>query len=453
MRRVGRLTAGPAVAVGAVVGTLSFGVPAAAAAPVADDVSAATSNGDPVAVTLHGSDDFDSTLTVSVVDGPSNGTLGPIGSLDCTYPGGQTNCTAEVTYTPGPCLNGSDSFSYRVADGLASDDGMATIAVSSLVPSFAKDRFVASGSVYETTAADLLPGATVDYGDGGGSQEVTVEPDGTAVLSHLYPDEGSYRVTVRNPGGCEAAGYAHVLLPGATSTGVVDVGPGEIGTLDLGLLSATLTTASTDPSAATLLAALYPPGTPGFDPRDLTALSAFDLRTIGATSADVLVAKFRYPADTPPGTVPTLLFLDPQSGRFEPVGGSTKLPDSLVVDEANREITIVFDDTSFPTLTSLKGTPLVVAHDRRPRVRVRGVVSRCAFGVRVNDDGKLRRVIVKLDGEAIKATGQDHFRVRLAVDALGEGRHRLRVVAVDRSGGRGSDAKRFHRFGRRCFSG
>ncbi len=424
MRRVGRLTAGPAVAVGAVVGTLSFGVPAAAAAPVADDVSAATSNGDPVAVTLHGSDDFDSTLTVSVVDGPSNGTLGPIGSLDCTYPGGQTNCTAEVTYTPGPCLNGSDSFSYRVADGLASDDGMATIAVSSLVPSFAKDRFVASGSVYETTAADLLPGATVDYGDGGGSQEVTVEPDGTAVLSHLYPDEGSYRVTVRNPGGCEAAGYAHVLLPGATSTGVVDVGPGEIGTLDLGLLSATLTTASTDPSAATLLAALYPPGTPGFDPRDLTALSAFDLRTIGATSADVLVAKFRYPADTPPGTVPTLLFLDPH-----------------------------FDDTSFPTLTSLKGTPLVVAHDRRPRVRVRGVVSRCAFGVRVNDDGKLRRVIVKLDGEAIKATGQDHFRVRLAVDALGEGRHRLRVVAVDRSGGRGSDAKRFHRFGRRCFSG
>lgn len=423
-----------------------------AVAPMAEDVSASSPDGAPVAVTLHGSDDFDAMLTFSVVSGPSSGSLGAIGPLDCSFPGGQVDCTAEVEYTPGLCANGQDSFAYRVDDGIAFDDGTATISVSSLVPQIPAPQFVSMGAAFEGMASSVTEGASVDYGDATGNHVLLVGQDGKATLSHVYSNEGSYPVTVRNPNGCEAQTFAHVLIPGATESSLLSVAPGETGTLDLGSLTATLTTSSLDPSDVTLMAALYPPGTPGFDPRALTTLAAFDLRAIAATQNDVLVAKFRYPADTPPGGRPTLLFVNPATGEFEPVRGSTKVPDSLLFDPGNREITVVFDETSFPRLQDLTGTQFVVAHDRRPHVRIRGVLARCAFGVRVKDDGKLRRVTAKLDGVPVQTSKRKRFRLRFPVAALDEGRHRLRVVAVARGGGRGADVKRFHRFGGRCFS-
>src|SRR4030095_4154006 len=53
------------------------------------------------------------TLTFSIVTGPSNGSLGSVSAATCS--GG--NCTATVTYTPGPDYNGSDSFTFKASDG------------------------------------------------------------------------------------------------------------------------------------------------------------------------------------------------------------------------------------------------------------------------------------------------------------------------------------------------
>src|SRR4030095_15268920 len=38
--------------------------------------------------------------------------------------------------------------------------------------------------------------ATVNYGDGSGTQPLTVQPDGTLLFAHLYQRPGRYRVTV-----------------------------------------------------------------------------------------------------------------------------------------------------------------------------------------------------------------------------------------------------------------
>ena len=56
------------------------------------------------------------------------------------------------------------------------------------------DTFTSSGSFTDLGA--LTWTATVNYGDGSGSQPLTLNPDKTFVLSHVYADNGVYIVTV-----------------------------------------------------------------------------------------------------------------------------------------------------------------------------------------------------------------------------------------------------------------
>ena len=51
-------------------------------------------------------DEDDDALTLSIVDGPTKGSLGPISG-------------DEVTYTPDAGEFGADSFTYRASDGTA----------------------------------------------------------------------------------------------------------------------------------------------------------------------------------------------------------------------------------------------------------------------------------------------------------------------------------------------
>lgn len=74
-------------------------------APFAEDASATTEAGHPVAIRLDGWDpDVIAPLTASIVAGPAHGELSP---LD-----GDT-----VTYTPAPGFHGEDAFTFRVNDG------------------------------------------------------------------------------------------------------------------------------------------------------------------------------------------------------------------------------------------------------------------------------------------------------------------------------------------------
>ncbi|MGH1491262.1 MAG: M14 family zinc carboxypeptidase [Acidimicrobiales bacterium] len=84
--------------------------------PTASAVDASTSEDVPVSIGLVGSDPEGSTLSYSIVSGPTNGTLSGSGS--------------SRTYTPASGFTGTDSFVYQVSDGSLSDQATVTITVT-----------------------------------------------------------------------------------------------------------------------------------------------------------------------------------------------------------------------------------------------------------------------------------------------------------------------------------
>jgi len=83
--------------------------------PTADDQSATTNEDAPVGITLTASDPNGDSLTYAIASGPANGSL--------------TGTAPNVTYTPNPDFNGSDSFTFTVNDG-TSDSTPATVSIT-----------------------------------------------------------------------------------------------------------------------------------------------------------------------------------------------------------------------------------------------------------------------------------------------------------------------------------
>jgi hypothetical protein len=86
----------------------------------------------------------------------------------------------------------------------------------------------------------------------------------------------------------------------------------------------------------------------------------------------------------------------------------------------------------------------------RPRVRISGVPGGCptrnfTARVRVSDSSGIRSVSVFLDGRRVRRTSRTRFSLRIAVRGLRVGRHRIRVVAVDRAGNRRVRTRSFRR--------
>ncbi len=84
--------------------------------PSCNDVSRTTAIGSPVSVPLTCSDPDGEALTLSIVDGPSKGSLGAISG-------------GSVTYTPDAGKFGADSFRYRASDGTL-DSLPATVSIT-----------------------------------------------------------------------------------------------------------------------------------------------------------------------------------------------------------------------------------------------------------------------------------------------------------------------------------
>ncbi len=142
--------------------------------PTADPLSILTEEDTPAAITLSGSDPDGQPLSYEVVSGPSAGQL--------------TGVAPDLTYQPAADFNGSDSFSFKVNDGLA--DSLP--AVVSIIVTPVNDPPVAvgdSGATSENTAlilsvlandfdvdADALTISSVGNASAG-----TVENLGTAV--------------------------------------------------------------------------------------------------------------------------------------------------------------------------------------------------------------------------------------------------------------------------------
>ena len=85
--------------------------------PVANNGTLTTNEDTPASGTLPGSDIDSSTLTYTITQNPTKGTI----SLNAT--------TGAYTYTPAANANGADSFKYTVSDGTATT-APATITVT-----------------------------------------------------------------------------------------------------------------------------------------------------------------------------------------------------------------------------------------------------------------------------------------------------------------------------------
>jgi hypothetical protein len=349
---------------------LSIAVPCVAVdPPIAHDRDVVTESDTPVVVTLEGAATFDAMLSLSLTSTPSHGTLGEMGALDCTYPNGITTCTADVVYTPAPGFVGIDAFTYEANDQVTSSlPATVTVTVSgpAIMP---PDVVMEVGSLYAATVSHVLPGATVDYGDASGAQVLTREPDGSASLDHVYTIEGTFIVSVVNPPAHSATSRVHTFLSGLTEVSSAAVPPGESGTVELPGLTATVEVAPDDTTSATLFGATYPPNVDGFflGGGFGEGIAAFDVRLVDAGSGDRLTIAFGY-EDTGVPTVPTLTFFDPTTDAFQPVVGSTVIPSSITVDTVARLVTVILDQTSFPRVTDLTGTRLVVSDPTFPRV-------------------------------------------------------------------------------------
>ena len=112
------------------IATVSITVTPVNNAPVADDQAVSTDEDTPVAITLTASDVDGDLLTYSVVSDPSHGTL--------------SGTAPDVTYTPDPGYNGSDSFTFKANDGQA-DSNTATVSIT--VTALGPTAQLESGSV------------------------------------------------------------------------------------------------------------------------------------------------------------------------------------------------------------------------------------------------------------------------------------------------------------------
>jgi uncharacterized protein (TIGR03437 family) len=97
------------------VATVSINVTAVNDPPVAIQQTLSVNEDTPINITLTGSDVEGSALTFTVVTGPANGTL--------------SGTAPNLTYTPNPNFNGTDSFTFKVNDGQA-DSAPATITLN-----------------------------------------------------------------------------------------------------------------------------------------------------------------------------------------------------------------------------------------------------------------------------------------------------------------------------------
>ena len=97
--------------------------------PVAQGQAVTTNEDTPKIITLSANDIDSTSLTFVVVNGPSHGSLGTIGSSSCTVQGRGSICTANVTYTPTANYHGPDSFTFSATDGQATSNP-ATVSIT-----------------------------------------------------------------------------------------------------------------------------------------------------------------------------------------------------------------------------------------------------------------------------------------------------------------------------------
>ncbi len=153
-------------------GSVTFTINSTNDAPVAGGTGASLTEDQPATVAVSATDADGDILSFTIVTQPTHGTLGALGSVNCSSYG-PNKCVAFLTYTPAANYNGPDSFTYEAFDGTAtSNTGTVTIVVAS--DNDVPDAFNDSLTVNEDTLSQPLNVATNDLGLGDGGLVVTI---------------------------------------------------------------------------------------------------------------------------------------------------------------------------------------------------------------------------------------------------------------------------------------
>jgi parallel beta-helix repeat protein len=211
--------------------------------------------------------------------------------------------------------------------------------------------------------------ATISWGDGTPLDKgtITLSPDGTTFIvtgSHTYPTgQTDYPVDVTVNFGVFKSQAVDVSVAGVVTAEQFANLTASTVTRAVGsqtTLSATTPNADAILNGAssrlntTLFVANYAnnpePGT------SVQGVSFYDVRSTDPTAGAQLVVTFRFPAGT---GEPELEFFDPTQGKYVPVVGSLRFP-PVQVAPGVLSVTVVFDQSSFPQLSSLHGSVFTI---------------------------------------------------------------------------------------------
>jgi hypothetical protein len=210
--------------------------------------------------------------------------------------------------------------------------------------------------------------ASIDWGDGTVTPgSVTADSAGGYLVNgtHSYQPETDFTVdvTISDPGRntSEVAAGGAAVLSASEAALLLDFGfarnsPGDsILVASSTGIDAVLNQPLPVTGPVTLFVATYAANPTGV-PSD--GLVYYDVRVTGTDGRAVLTVNFAYPAAfTGRGT---LYFFDSVTQTFRPVAGSTRVPDSLVVNPAVPVITLITDNTGVPRLADLTQTVFTI---------------------------------------------------------------------------------------------
>jgi hypothetical protein len=138
-------------------------------APEAEAASAITINGEPVSITLRGSDPDGDELAFEITEAPTGGALGDVVEL--------SRSMASVEYTPANDAVASDEFRFVVEDGRGGrDEAVVSLSLQ------ARNRIEATGNATEVEVPDAATHARIKAnGAGGGPSQSGVAGPGARV--------------------------------------------------------------------------------------------------------------------------------------------------------------------------------------------------------------------------------------------------------------------------------
>ena len=204
--------------------------------PLAQDVSVATTAGQPIMVTLLASDPNSDPLTFAIVTGPTHGSLSAVSAN-------------QVAYTPALGYVGGDSFTFKANDGQADSD-VATVSISiGVAPTttvLTSSPNPSVGGQNVTLTATVGSPAGVPQGSVEFSYRIptvlhsfvlgTAPIDASGVASLTTPDlfVGNIAVTAVYQGGgvfaASSASVSQLVTPVPTTTTLVSSGPTSLTT-------------------------------------------------------------------------------------------------------------------------------------------------------------------------------------------------------------------------------